>query len=95
MKMSGDASDLAARQDVILAAFDDGCWDVGLTLLVAGLRRYPRDPGLWALSAYAHLQTERYEDAEDALRLTIACGMDEPEVRYCLELARRASSSAA
>jgi len=82
-----DAGNLALRTDAIREACDAGRWEVARSLIDTGLQAHPADPGLLALSGFAHLQALRYIDAERAFRDALGQGLESASVHYNLAFA--------
>lgn len=83
-----DSGNLALRKDAVREACDAGQWETARRLIDAGLEAHPDEAGLLALSGFAHLQAQRYDDAEQTLSTALARGVSAPEVRYNLAFAR-------
>ena len=66
-----DPGNVVLRLDAIREAFAVGEWDAARRLLDDGLLAYPGEPQLQGLSGFSHLQAERYNEAEQALRAAL------------------------
>jgi tetratricopeptide (TPR) repeat protein len=82
-----DAANLVLRKDAIREACDTGEWDIARRLIDNGLLVNPGEPWLLAFRGYAHLQAQRFSEAEQALRGALIAGVDALEVRYNLAFA--------
>lgn len=82
-----DPSNLPLRKDAIREAAGVGEWQTVRALVDTGLRAYPEDAELLAESGFAHLQAQRYTDAEQVLLDALELGIGPAEVRYNLAFA--------
>jgi len=86
--MERDPGNVVLRRDAIREAIDAGDWAVADGLLDVGLVQHPDDGELLALRGLAHLQAQRYGDAETALASALAHGLRAPELHYSLAMAQ-------
>ena len=83
-----DAGNLTLRKDAVREACDIGHWDTAGKLIDAGLEAHPGEAGLLALAGFAHLQAQRYDEAERVLSAALSQGLDAAELHYNLAFAQ-------